>query len=257
MRVQDIPQWTAMAYRLWRVHGLVMFTRYSLYLLTAGRNGHWEWWLRDVVPERGRVAVDGGASFGQWSKFLATRFEKVCAFEPHLPTSLKLVDYDFPHVWVFPLALWSEPAQLDLILYPDSRVNRVVPHDLTYVIGQSKRTERVPAIALDQMGLHHVDFIKLDVEGAEVEALQGAMATITQCRPILLIELHSQKAKQVIDDILHRWGYIREYRHFPFYSPHHPMHEQRLWVVGRPAEREPDSILSGHLSNPTIRAIGG
>lgn len=43
-------------------------------------------------------------------------------------------------------------------------------------------------VAIDDMNIERVDFIKIDIEGMELEALQGAEKTIRKTRPILLIE---------------------------------------------------------------------
>ena len=41
-----------------------------------------------------------------------------------------------------------------------------------------------------QQGLDRVDFIKMDIEGAETEALKGAEQTIVRCRPKMAICLY-------------------------------------------------------------------
>lgn len=43
-------------------------------------------------------------------------------------------------------------------------------------------------LAIDSLGLARLDFLKLDIEGMEGEALHGARETISRCRPILLVE---------------------------------------------------------------------
>ena len=43
-------------------------------------------------------------------------------------------------------------------------------------------------MSIDSLNLARVDFIKIDIEGMEVEALQGAQATIDHHHPLLLIE---------------------------------------------------------------------
>jgi FkbM family methyltransferase len=48
----------------------------------------------------------------------------------------------------------------------------------------AQQGERVSQIAIDQLGLDACDFIKVDVEGMEIEALLGAAATIARTRPI-------------------------------------------------------------------------
>jgi len=49
----------------------------------------------------------------------------------------------------------------------------------------------IAAVALDEvLSGHHVDFIKLDVEGAEIPALRGARELIKRSRPVLAISLY-------------------------------------------------------------------
>lgn len=61
----------------------------------------------------------------------------------------------------------------------------------TEFIGQEidyGRTQSTRMIAIDDLGLTRLDFIKIDIEGMEMEALRGARATIAACRPQMLIE---------------------------------------------------------------------
>ena len=52
-------------------------------------------------------------------------------------------------------------------------------------------TTHITAVALDEaLGQQHVDFLKLDVEGAEVAALQGAKKMIRRCRPVMALSLY-------------------------------------------------------------------
>ena len=52
-------------------------------------------------------------------------------------------------------------------------------------------TTHITAVALDDvMGQQHIDFLKLDVEGAEVAALQGAEKMIQRCRPVMALSLY-------------------------------------------------------------------
>ena len=55
-------------------------------------------------------------------------------------------------------------------------------------INYTENTAEIRKVALDEFNLPRVDFIKLDVEGMELEALEGADKTIKSSRPILLIE---------------------------------------------------------------------
>jgi FkbM family methyltransferase len=78
---------------------------------------------------------------------------------------------------------------------------------------------RVPTITLDDYGasagIQRVDFIKLDIEGAEVDALRGAADVIQRFQPILAVEynrsvLHrAGHSTRELDDLLDRYGYDR------------------------------------------------
>ena len=46
----------------------------------------------------------------------------------------------------------------------------------------------VNMVSIDSLDLKRVDLIKIDVEGMEMEVIQGAAETITRCKPVLLIE---------------------------------------------------------------------
>jgi len=48
-----------------------------------------------------------------------------------------------------------------------------------------------PVVALDQLGLDRLDFLKIDVEGSQVAMLEGARETIARHRPMVWIELRA------------------------------------------------------------------
>ena len=61
-------------------------------------------------------------------------------------------------------------------------------------------------VTLDEYNLPRVDFIKLDVEGMELDALAGADKTIARSRPILLVEKIKSNPEQI-----NRWFADRGY----------------------------------------------
>ena len=66
---------------------------------------------------------------------------------------------------------------------------------------------------------HHrprIDFIKLDVEGMELEVLRSGEQLITELRPVLLVETHAEHKEQnhKICEFLHKHGYNVEYPKF-------------------------------------------
>ena len=58
--------------------------------------------------------------------------------------------------------------------------------------GASHSEVAVQVRRLDDFAFGAVDFIKVDVEGAEFAFLPGAVATLRRCRPVLLIEIEDR-----------------------------------------------------------------
>jgi FkbM family methyltransferase len=74
-------------------------------------------------------------------------------------------------------------------------------------IGQKlAATAPVEIVTIDSLGLRRVDFIKVDVEGMELEALKGAHRTIERNHPYLLVEWHIS-GKAPIESFLGELGY--------------------------------------------------
>ena len=77
-------------------------------------------------------------------------------------------------------------------------------------INYSENIAVIRQLAIDEYNLPRVDFIKLDVEGMELEALQGADQTITRSRPILLVEKIKSNPEQIGQWFADRGYLLRE-----------------------------------------------
>ena len=51
-------------------------------------------------------------------------------------------------------------------------------------------------------------FIKIDVEGAELEVLKGSLNVIKKYNPVILVEIQNHKSYQEIQELLSSYGYI-------------------------------------------------
>jgi FkbM family methyltransferase len=157
-----------------------------------------EWWLRMLRPDRDaafepdslaagvshvrdrRIAVDVGAHIGTSARWLARRFERVIAFEPHpvLVECLRRNTADLPGVTVVDAALGNYAGDCGLSFHGGTSGEfYVVPG----VSGHRMMT-------LDSLDLPALDFMKLDVEGYELRVLEGAAATVARTRPVVLLE---------------------------------------------------------------------
>jgi FkbM family methyltransferase len=71
-------------------------------------------------------------------------------------------------------------------------------------------THEVPVVTVDSLGLTDLVHMKVDAEGFEEEVLQGARATLTQCRPVLSLEIeerHRAGATRDVPALLAALGY--------------------------------------------------
>lgn len=146
-----------------------------------------EWW--EYIEQSDRtLAFDIGANNGTWSTKLITMFDKVVAFEPDTRcVPPEGVEYDRRPVWnssgqtVFYQR--TSPLQSSMTKeHPVGDAGRNVD-----VIGEIP----ISSITLDDIVEEYGEpsFIKMDVEGGEVEVLEGATKScFSKCR--WLIEIH-------------------------------------------------------------------
>lgn len=74
-------------------------------------------------------------------------------------------------------------------------------------IGQTiTESQKVDAITIDSLNLNRLDFLKLDIEGMEEQALFGATHTINKYKPVILLE-HFKSNVESLHKILESFGY--------------------------------------------------
>lgn len=77
----------------------------------------------------------------------------------------------------------------------------------------------VDQITLDSLQLKKVDFVKIDIEGSEMECLEGARTTLLRYKPLLCVEIISLEGFERIREWLGALGYrpVRRFNHTPTY----------------------------------------
>ncbi|MGA3003569.1 MAG: FkbM family methyltransferase [Acetobacteraceae bacterium] len=78
--------------------------------------------------------------------------------------------------------------------------------------------EPVALVTIDSMELSDCQFIKIDIEGMETEALRGAAVTIQQFRPFLYVENDRQGRSAELIGLLQQYGYRLYWHTPPLYS---------------------------------------
>lgn len=131
------------------------------------------------------TAIDGGAHIGTWTVRMAQKFAKVMAFEPAVDTFRCLSEnvFDLDNVDLFQTALGAVRCS-GKIVDDLSRPGNTGARHLNLSAGGD-----VEVMPIDDFSLDDLDFLKLDVEGYELHALQGALETLQRCRPVVLIEV--------------------------------------------------------------------
>ena len=73
-------------------------------------------------------------------------------------------------------------------------------------IDYSKKDKVIDVVSIDSLELARLDFMKIDVEGMELEVLEGAKNSIARCKPQMIIEV-AKSDRQKIHDRLAKAGY--------------------------------------------------
>ena len=141
----------------------------------------------------GMSVVDIGANIGYFTMLAASLVGPqghVLAVEPN-PRNVRLIEASrranhFDHVTIAQSAAGRETGILILNTSYSNGTTSALPDEL----GQLLSAESVSCLRLDRLldDTATVDLIKVDVEGAEYNALLGAEATIRRCRPFIISE---------------------------------------------------------------------
>ena len=138
------------------------------------------------------IAIDVGANEGLYSYVLAKLFDCVEAFEPNETASADLRDYNCPKINLHGVALSRSEGEgtlhVPILAHGLINVGYGSLERETLPPSDSVTTQIVRTKTLDSYGFENIAFIKIDVEGHELQVLEGATETIARCRPTILLE---------------------------------------------------------------------
>lgn len=170
---------------------------------TILRTGQWQPEIWDSIFPRlseGSVFLDVGAHIGYFSIKAARRVGKsghVLAFEPN-PETLKLLRDNVTanraeNVLVEPIACTDREQTLTLFAGPSINTGMSSIDSRNVPLEGAPRPYTVRGRPIDdvlrELNLTRVDAIKVDVEGAEVYVLRGAIDTLKRFHPKLVVEV--------------------------------------------------------------------
>jgi FkbM family methyltransferase len=164
-------------------------------------------WIKANGIQRGDCVIDCGANHG-FTTVLFARWAGpeglVYAFEPYqhnveiLRKNLKLNNVD--NVRVRPVAVGAENATATLGIHPNAAI-----------LKNPKAGQRIAQVPLrrldDEIDEKKVDFMKVDVEGFELEVLKGAQRILAG-RPRLALEVHVCMYENKAEELEELFGLI-------------------------------------------------
>lgn len=170
-----------------------------------------------IAPSKGDHVIDGGACLGDTALTFSNAVGatgKVYSFDPVEDNLLVCFENEpgffYRNVTIFPTGLSNKNIDANPI-----RLNCYAP-GFSSAYAESINQE-IPLRSIDFLiasgEIERVDFIKLDVEGSEMDALTGAQDCIDKFKPKMAISIYHKP-----DDFFELINYIKK-RH-PFYAFH-------------------------------------
>jgi FkbM family methyltransferase len=163
-----------------------------------------EAWLFTQLIKPGMTVVDAGANIGQYTLLAARCVGEtgmVHAFEP-VPSVFERLSHHITwnkltNVVLNRAALWSEDRDRISLGLDEAEGHNVS----RYTILSDTGAVSAPAVCLDsyadRRGFTRLDFVKIDIEGAEPAAIAGAQKVLRKFTPLVLLEMVPARLLQV------------------------------------------------------------
>lgn len=163
--------------------------------------------------EKGDIVVDVGAHIGAFSVKAAKivgKKGKVVAIEPEVNNlsflRRNIEANELRNVTIVPIGIWSGRGELKLNLSTYRTGQHSFYRDRCYGTKDAGEFEEVEVDTLDNMlrelGVKKVDFIKIDVEGAEIEVLKGMDEALRNSVNLAIAAYHFVDGKETYKTIV-------------------------------------------------------
>lgn len=152
------------------------------------------------VPED-KTAIDVGTWWGPWSWWLSRRARRVESFEPNAAICESLRNALPANVEMHNVAL-SDGCGASVLWSPGTVFgtegrSTLIAQERPGWVGQDVETVR-----LDDLAFSGVGFVKVDVEGHELEVLRGGADLLSRERPNVLVEIEqAHQSAEHVDDV--------------------------------------------------------
>lgn len=152
-----------------------------------------------------KIVWDVGSFQGLLALFFARTARSVVCFEPNDTNRKRLLENialnSLTNVTVRPVGIGSSPQTATMVYSPlmsgGASVDQLTVENLK--ARNDVVRQEITITTIDQevgSGTPAPDFIKIDIEGHELAALQGARTTLQQYRPTLFLEMHGETMRE-------------------------------------------------------------
>ena len=155
-----------------------------------------------------RTYIDIGANDGDTCFDFILEFKKIIAFEPN-PNTFKILSKN-PKIQSYNLALGSNNGQTNLVVPKEGKAKWGSTSPLRNKTWLDGINYMVEIRTLDSFNFSEIDFIKIDVEQAELDVILGSIETIRKNFPTIMFENKRHENDEVIN-ILKNFNYIIEW----------------------------------------------
>lgn len=162
-----------------------------------------------------------GDTVEEFLRYCGGEYESITALEPDRRTYRKLCDYleKIPNSIAYQKAIYSESK--NLIFSSNTGRQSAI----------SSKGEEIEAITVDELCRNKaVSYIKTDVEGVEIDALEGAKETLKEQKPKLNIALY-HRSSDIFEIPLKIAKINPDYRFFIRRHPYIPCWDMNLYCV--------------------------
>ncbi len=160
----------------------------------------------------GKTIYDVGGHIGLITMFFSREAGpdgQVVTFEPNPQNYASILDHlqinYITNVKVLKIGLGSKKDVIQFVV-PDSALGTASPEKQQQYRQGNLQTFQIEIDTLDHLiEEHHLPspgFIKIDVEGLELDVLHGMPHTLNQFRPVIFLELHGVKEREVLEFLL-------------------------------------------------------
>ncbi|KAA3664217.1 MAG: FkbM family methyltransferase [Chloroflexi bacterium] len=173
-----------------------------------------DWLSQNIKP--GETWLDIGSHYGYVALAMSNlvgKMGRVYAFEPMFRTAGFIQQTrqlnDLPQMTIVPLAI-AAPKELSMHSLSTSRGM------IDSTIAQGDWQEPFYAARLDWLWSQicgdnpHIDGVKIDVQGMEIEAVRGMQSLLKAHCPKLIVEVHKGVHRETLLDLLESFGYSRQ-----------------------------------------------